>query len=66
MRLLIISIVNVDLERLVNKFVNIVVGLLLAVSACAQSDSLTVVSADTVVEVVAPAPVIEYTMQRKT
>ena len=57
---------NVDLERLVNKFVNIVVGLLLAVSAFAQSDSLTVVSADTVVEVVAPAPVIEYTMQRKT
>ena len=49
-----------------NKFVNIVVGLLLAVSAFAQLDSLTVVSADTVVEVVAPAPVIEYTMQRKT
>ena len=32
----------------------------------AQSDSLAVVSTDAIAEVVTPAPVIEYTMQRKT
>ena len=31
----------------------------------AQSDSLAVVSSDSVAEVVASTPVIEYTMQRK-
>ena len=41
-------------------------GLLLALPLCAQVDSVAVVSKDTTAEVLAPAPVIEYTMQRKT
>ena len=55
-----------DLEKLVNRFVNILLGLLLAVPLWSQVDSAVVVSDDTITGVVAPAPVIEYTMQRKT
>ena len=40
--------------------------MLLALPLCAQVDSVAVVSKDTTAEVLAPAPVIEYTMQRKT
>ena len=57
---------SVDLGKLVNKFVNILLILLLAVPAWAQVDSLAMVSNDTVVGIVEPTPIIEYTMQRKT
>ena len=50
-----------DLEKLVNRFVNILLGLLLAVPLWSQVDSAVVVSDDTITGVVAPAPVIEYT-----
>ena len=40
--------------------------MLLALPLCAQVDSVAVVLKDTTAEVLAPAPVIEYTMQRKT
>ena len=49
-----------------NKFVNILLGLLLALPMVAQVDSVALVAVDTVAAVVVPAPVIEYTMQRKT
>ena len=55
-----------DLERLVNKYVNILLCWLLALPLWAQVDSAAIVLKDTVVEEAAPAPVIEYTMQRKT
>ena len=49
-----------------NRFVNIILGLFLALPLVAQVDSVVLVAGDTVAEVVAPVPVIEYTMQRKT
>ena len=55
---------NVDLEKPVSRFVNILFAVLLALPMAAQVDSLSV-SADTVV-VSSPVPTIEYTMQRKT
>ena len=57
---------NVDLKKLVNRFVNIILGLTLALPLLAQVDSVAMVATDTVADNVAPAPVIEYTMQRKT
>ena len=66
MLLWIIKVVSVDLEKLVNRFINILIVWLLAMPLLAQVDSLAVVSADTVVVEDVPAPVIEYTMQRKT
>ena len=56
---------NVDLEKLVNRFINVLLGMLFVAPIFAQSDSLAVVSSDSVAEVVASTPVIEYTMQRK-
>ena len=55
---------NVDLEKPVSRFVNILFALLFALPMAAQVDSLSV-SADTVVAS-SPVPTIEYTMQRKT
>ena len=49
-----------------NKYVNILLCWLLALPLWAQVDSSAVVVSDTIAEVVAPTPVIEYTMQRKT
>ena len=49
-----------------NKYVNILLCWLLALPLWAQVDSAAIVLKDTVVEEAAPAPVIEYTMQRKT
>ena len=49
-----------------NRFVNIVFVLLLALPIWAQDDSVSYVLEDTLSAVVVPTPVIEYTMQRKT
>ena len=57
---------NVDLEKLVNRFVNIILGMLLALPLMAQAENLEVMAQDAAAEQVAPMPVIEYTMQRKT
>ena len=56
---------NVDLERLVSRFVKILFVLLFAQPMLAQIDSSLVVLQDTAPEEVVSAPVIEYTMQRR-
>ena len=58
---------NVDLEKLVNKLINILLITLFAIPAMAQVDTLSVNPTDTVaLQAQASLPVIEYTMQRKT
>ena len=54
-----------DLERLVSKFVNILLGLLFVLPSAAQTDSLSSLLDTAKVEPVA-LPVVEYTMQRNT
>ncbi|MEE0921096.1 MAG: POTRA domain-containing protein [Paludibacteraceae bacterium] len=65
MRLLIINTEKEDLERLVSKFVNILLGLLFVLPSAAQTDSLSSLLDTAKVEPVA-LPVVEYTMQRNT
>ena len=56
---------NVDLEKPVNKLINILFFLLLAIPMMAQVDSLSAAKDDSLA-FQAQVPVIEYTMQRKT
>ena len=63
--MLIINTEKEDLERLVSKFVNILLGLLFVLPSAAQTDSLSSLLDTAKVEPVA-LPVVEYTMQRNT
>ena len=63
--MLIINTEKEDLERLVSKFVNILLGLLFVLPSAAQTDSLSSLLDTANVEPVA-LPVVEYTMQRNT
>ena len=63
--MLIINTEKEDLERLVSKFVNILLGLLFVLPSAAQTDSLSSLLDTAKLEPVA-LPVVEYTMQRNT
>ena len=63
--MLIINTEKEDLERLVSKCVNILLGLLFVLPSAAQTDSLSSLLDTAKVEPVA-LPVVEYTMQRNT